>query len=99
MEEAKESPFDFITRRAAEHVQDGIEGEAEGGKNYVTKSDIIREKKEWEETCRLMREEEQKADPIVKYCNDIRGIIPDYELSFEEMKEQAAKTREHRMAI
>src|SRR5690242_14608122 len=96
MDEVKESPFDFITRRAAEHVADGIEGEGDGGKHYVTKADIAREKKEWENTCRRMREEEAKVDPIVKYCNEIRGIKPDYELSFEEWKEHGIKAREYR---
>ncbi len=37
-------------------MRDGIEGEGEHGKKYVTKAELARQKKEWDENCKVMRE-------------------------------------------
>jgi hypothetical protein len=90
----EESTFDFITRRAAELNHDySVLGTQ---KHYVTKAEPAKQKKEWEENCKIMREQAKKEDPIVKYCDDIRGIKPYYELSFEEMQELEAENNEER---
>jgi len=86
----EESTFDFIIRRATELNRDY------DTKTYVTKAQLAQQKKEWEEQCKLMREEAKKEDPIVKYCDDIRGVTPYYELSFEKMQELEAKNGEER---
>jgi hypothetical protein len=88
----EESTFDFITRRAAELYDHdyGIE------KHYVTKAELAKQKKEWKENCKIMREQAKKEDPIIKYCDDIRGVILYYELSFEEMQELEAENNEER---
>jgi hypothetical protein len=96
----QETTFDFITRRAAELSDDDRPGDIIIGdgsrlkKHYVTKAELVKQKKEWEDSCKVMREEAKRQDPIIKYCNDIRGIKPYYELSFEEMQELETKHKE-----
>ena len=94
-EKQEEFVFDFIMRRAAELLKDdydttGIE------KCYITKAELTQQKKEWGENCKIMREQAKKGDPIVRYCDDIRGGIPYYELSFEEMQELEDENNEER---
>ena len=45
--------------------------------------EIAQEKKEWKEQQEEVREEHKK-DPILRYCNYIRGDKPAYDKSFEE---------------
>jgi hypothetical protein len=55
------------------------------------------EKREWIETCKLAKKTE---NPLDRLCYDILGVIPDYELTFEEWKndDDAFQDKRHRIA-
>ena len=44
------------------------------------KCDDKKKSQEWKES----QEQAKQEDPIERYCNTIRGITPDYEISYEE---------------
>lgn len=72
-----EDVFDIIVRSALEPDNNP----STATKVSIQTGELKREKKEWSEYCkRKLREEE----PIERYCYDVRGIVPDYDLSFEE---------------
>ena len=50
---------------------------------------------EREEYAKLRREAKESEDPIERYCYDIRGIIPWYDITYDEKKRLTA-TREER---
>ena len=80
----------FIVRRALE---------PDNHPNTATKlriqtGAVQREKKEWLDYCKEQLKEE---DPMERYCYDIRGIEPEYDLSFEEhlkYEQEAANIRQ-----
>jgi hypothetical protein len=88
----KRDTFDFIVKRAQE-----VEYQPEFiKKNAVVqtlgiqkqKEELQQEKKEWVEYCERKRKEE---DPIERYCYEIRGELPDYEMTFEQYKKDAER--------
>jgi hypothetical protein len=89
--EKPEDVFDFIVRRALE---------TDNHPNTATKIALRRtkntreEKQKWLEYC---KEQLKQEDPIERYCYDIRGIVPEYDLSFEEHlkdEQEAANIRQ-----
>jgi hypothetical protein len=77
--------LDFIVKRAQE-----VEYQPEFNKKHAVvqtlglqeqKEELQQEKKKWVEYCERERKEE---DPIERYCNEIRGEVPEYEKTFEQ---------------
>ena len=60
--------------------------------------EIAQEKKEWKEQQEEVREEHKK-DPILRYCNYIRGDKPAYDKSFEEYWRDLTVTLKYRKEI
>jgi hypothetical protein len=68
--------FNFIVRRALEP-----DNNPDTAKHLRQGEDLKEARQEWQEYCnRKMKEE----DPIERYCYQIRGETPDYEMSFEQ---------------
>ena len=53
------------------------------GNPHIQTGDMIRERREWKEHQEEVRREYQQ-NPILYYCCKIRGIVPEYEISFED---------------
>lgn len=62
-----------------------------------TKALVEEERRTWKERQEEVRREHQQ-NPILYYCDKIRGTIPDYEKSFEEKKKDEAANIEARRA-
>jgi hypothetical protein len=52
-----------------------------------------KERQEWKEWQKQVKQEE---DPIEGYCNTIRGITPDYEISYEDKKQREEENWNYR---
>jgi hypothetical protein len=76
-EKQRQDTFDFIVRRALEPDNHPDTAKV----LYIQTGELQRKKREWLEYCKEKLKEEE---PIERYCYDIRGIAPDYDLSFEE---------------
>ena len=73
-----EGTFEFIVRRALEPDNHPDTAERTG----IQTNELRDEKSKWKEYCKQKNKEE---DLIERYCYDIRGESPDYEITFEDM--------------
>lgn len=98
-------PFDFIQGKIDE--KDIVETNCKGcgrlitiikhrDDGFCTICTYNKEKLEWEKYC----EEKKKNEHIIeRYCYDIRGETPDYEMTFEESEKKAGESWEYRQDL
>ena len=75
--EKPEDVFHFILKRALEPENHPNTAK----KLRIQTGALQREKKEWLEYC---KEKLRQEELIERYCYGVRGIVPEYDLSFEE---------------
>jgi hypothetical protein len=80
----KEDVFNHIINKAKQYSSSN------------TVENIKKERREWKEHQEKVRREHQQ-NPILYYCDKIRGIVPEYEISFKDakkMKDERIKERD-----
>lgn len=93
--------LDFVNSKLYERVVKckGCNQEVIAYKSYdplCPTCDDKNERQEWKENQEEVRKEE---DPIEQYSNKILGIIPDYEISYEEQKKIEQENWEYRSKL
>lgn len=92
----KADVFDLIINRAQQLAHDNTEHKttpAMRATKLKTEKQVYKEYQEWE---RKKLETRNKTYPILCYCDDIRGVVHAYEITFEEYKKTSEASEKYR---